>query len=188
LPLHIIDTAGLRESPDMVEQEGIRRAWREIENADHILLVSDSSAGGDARIPWPADAPLAIAQKPTTLVRNKCDLTANTPALVSGTPTVVTLSAKTGAGIELLRQHLKDTAGFRSDSEGLFLARRRHLDALARAKEFLLHGQHELLSRNAGELLAEDLRACQQALGEITGAVSADDLLGRIFSSFCIGK
>lgn len=188
MPLHIIDTAGLRDSPDIVEQEGIRRAWREIENADHVLLVVDGSAADTATLQWPTDAPRAVAQKPLTIIRNKCDLTANAPALASGTPNTITLSAKTGAGIALLRQHLKDAVGFRGDSEGLFLARRRHLDALARAREFLLRGQHELLSRNAGELLADDLRAGQQALGEITGAVSADDLLGRIFSSFCIGK
>ncbi|HEY3698310.1 MAG TPA: tRNA uridine-5-carboxymethylaminomethyl(34) synthesis GTPase MnmE [Spongiibacteraceae bacterium] len=189
LPLHIIDTAGLRESPDEIEREGIRRAWQEIERADHVLLVTDSSADAiDPQSLWPIGAPVALAQKPMTLIRNKCDLSQLPPTLVTGAPNQVTLSAKTGAGIELLRQHLQTCVGFCGNAEGIFLARRRHLDALNRARELLLRGQEELLARNAGELLAEDLRLCQQTLGEITGAVSADALLGRIFSSFCIGK
>ena len=194
LPLHIIDTAGLRDSPDEIEREGIRRALREIEQADHILLVIDD---GDSRhdLPsiyiatgWPEETRAAFANRPITVIRNKCDLSGNMPGLLTGTPSQVILSAKTGDGIDLLRKHLKDCIGFRGASEGLFLARRRHLDALQRARELLLHGQHELAAHNAGELLAEDLRLCQQALGEITGAVSPDMLLGRIFSSFCIGK
>lgn len=189
LPLHIIDTAGLRESPDEIEREGIRRAWQEIERADHVLLVTDSSASTvDPQSLWPTDAPVALAQKPLTLIRNKCDLSKLSPTLEIGAPNRVTLSAKTGAGIELLRKHLQTCVGFRGNTEGIFLARRRHLDALNRARELLEHGQQQLLARCAGELLAEDLRVCQQTLGEITGAVSADALLGRIFSSFCIGK
>ena len=106
----------------------------------------------------------------------------------NGEPAVITLSAKTGSGIELLREHLKSSIGFSGTGEGSFLARRRHLDALARARDHLSNGEQQLLHRQAGELLAEDLRQCQRALGEITGDVTADDLLGRIFSSFCIGK
>ncbi len=194
LPLHIIDTAGLRDSPDEVEREGIRRALREIEQADHILLVVDD---GDSShdLPelfiatgWPEETRVAFADRPITVIRNKCDLSGNTPGLLSGSPNQIALSAKTGEGIDLLRTHLKDCIGFHGTGEGLFLARRRHLDALLRARELLMHGRQQLTLHNAGELLAEDLRLCQQALGEITGAVSPDMLLGRIFSSFCIGK
>ena len=194
LPLHIIDTAGLRDSPDEVEREGIRRALREIEQADHILLVvddGDSSHDLSALFiatGWPEQTRAAFTDRPITVIRNKCDLSGNTPSLLMGSPNQIVLSAKSGNGIDLLRKHLKDCIGFHGTGEGLFLARRRHLDALQRARELLLHGQHELTMHNAGELLAEDLRLCQQTLGEITGAVSPDMLLGRIFSSFCIGK
>ena len=194
LPLHIIDTAGLRDSPDEVEREGIRRALREIERADHILLVVDDNNAADdlpsllAATGWPTETRVAFADRPITVIRNKCDLSNHAPALLAGSPSQVILSAKTGAGIDLLRNHLKDCIGFRGATEGLYLARRRHLDALQRARDLLLHGQHELAAHQAGELLAEDLRLSQRALGEITGAVSADALLGRIFSSFCIGK
>jgi tRNA modification GTPase len=190
LPLHIIDTAGLRDSPDEIEREGIRRAWREIENADHLLLVVDSQLPlpADPRLLWPVDAPVPFDALPLTIVRNKCDLSNTAPALLSGAPSSVTLSAKTGAGLELLRQHLKESVGYAATGEGNFLARRRHVDALQQARSYLYSGQTQLLGSRAAELLAEDLRLCQRALGEITGAVSADDLLGKIFSSFCIGK
>lgn len=195
LPLHIIDTAGLRDSPDEVEQEGIRRAWREIEKADHILLVVDSTTSDttDPRQLWPANAPVALGHQPVTIIRNKCDLLGLDAGMEVATdndvaPTIITLSAKTGSGIPLLREHLKSSIGFQGAGEGSFLARRRHVDALSRAREFLLCGQQQLDNAGAGELLAEDLRQSQRTLGEITGEISADDLLGRIFSSFCIGK
>lgn len=190
LPLHVIDTAGLRDSPDEVEREGIRRAWREIENADHLLLVVDSQLPmpADLRELWPADAPVPFDRLPLTVVRNKCDLSGNAPALIEGEPSIVSMSAKTGAGLDLLRQHLKESVGFTATGEGNFLARRRHVDALMQARGYLCAGRDQLLAASAGELLAEDLRHCQRALGEITGAVSADELLGKIFSSFCIGK
>jgi tRNA modification GTPase len=189
LPLHIIDTAGLRDSPDEIEREGIRRAWREIENADHILLVGDSNqAAFGLEELWPVEITAAVRAKPLTVVRNKADLSGLPIGVAQGTPTVITLSAKTGAGIDLLRRHLQACVGFESGGEGAFLARRRHLDALQRAAASLSAGRAQLLADSAGELLAEDLRQCQRALGEITGDVSADELLGRIFSSFCIGK
>lgn len=190
LPLHIIDTAGLRQSPDQVEQEGIRRAWREIENADHILLVVDSQIhrDGDPHSWWPADAPVPPDRVPFTVVLNKCDLSGLPPERHPGSPTTLVLSAHTGAGIELLRTELKESVGYRQQGDGLFSARRRHLDALQRARALLEAGRLQLTGQGAGELLAEDLRQAQQALGEITGQVSADELLGRIFSSFCIGK
>jgi tRNA modification GTPase len=190
LPLHIIDTAGLRESPDEIEREGIRRALREIENADHVLLVSDSQTAvpADLHRLLPTDANASLHAKPLTLVRNKCDLLQLQAHIEAGPPTVIALSAKTGAGIDLLRQHLKHSVGYQGNGEGTFLARRRHIDALQRALGYLQMAQRELSSQRAGELVAENLRLSQNALSEITGAVSADDLLGHIFSSFCIGK
>ena len=190
MPLHIIDTAGLRDSPDEVEREGIRRALREIEAADHLLLVSDKPlvSADELQALLPANSWRNLREKPLTLVRNKCDLLQLPAAIDPASPaTIITLSAKTGAGMDLLRQHLKASIGYRGSGEGLFMARRRHLDALQRGHDYLQMAAHELTGR-AGELVAENLRLCQHALGEITGAVSADDLLGHIFSSFCIGK
>lgn len=184
MPLHIIDTAGLRESADQVEQEGVRRAWAEIEKADRILLVVD-----DQNKETDSHAIFTSNKTPLTIIRNKIDLTNNSPDTTHENEiTVITLSVKTGAGLPLLREHLKHCMGFNGAGEGNFIARRRHLDALKRAEQFLLKGQNELESRRAGELLAEDLRMAQQALSEITGEFTSEDLLGRIFSSFCIGK
>lgn len=193
MPLHIVDTAGLRDSDDEIEQEGIRRAWAEIESADRILLVVDESSldsdvtGGEAI--WPPKNHDLARDIPVTLIQNKCDLTGHTPGITQyRDTTVVHLSAKTGAGMEFLREHLKTCMGYTPGSEGNFSARRRHLRSLEQARNFLLDGQQQLLFSGAGELLAEDLRQCQHSLGEITGAVSNDELLGEIFSSFCIGK
>ena len=187
LPLHIIDTAGLRDSDDPVEKIGIERAWREIEQADRVILVVDNSRGIT-----PEDR--AIIERlppklPLTLVFNKIDIS-GIDAHQSNTELgpAFYLSAKSGEGMESLRDHLKESAGFRSAGEGDFMARRRHIDALERAQALVIHGEEQLNTYQAGELLAEDLRQAQQALGEITGEFSSDDLLGRIFSSFCIGK
>ena len=186
MPLHIVDTAGLRDSNDEVEREGIRRAWNEIESADRVLLVIDATSSQSDN-----DLHLATVERdiPVTVVINKCDLTKQHTGIDS-TPGTVTihLSAKTGEGVELLRQHLKDCGGFSDSGEGHYSARRRHLLHLEEAKQHLLNGQTQLTDRGAGELLAEDLRMCQTSLGYITGAVSSDQLLGEIFSSFCIGK
>jgi tRNA modification GTPase len=186
MPLHVIDTAGLHDSADPVEQEGIRRAWREIENADRVLLVIDDQVGlarADQAIL--AQLPAAL---PHTRVYNKIDLTHRAPARQEHPPAEIALSAHTGAGLDLLREHLKTCMGYSGETQDGFIARRRHLDALARARGHLDTGKTVLLRDQAGELLAEELRRAQQALGEITGEVSSDDLLGRIFSSFCIGK
>ncbi|MFT5692512.1 MAG: tRNA modification GTPase [Oceanicoccus sp.] len=192
MPLHIIDTAGLRDSSDIVEKEGIRRAWTEIEKADRILLVVDSDADRE-------EDPVALcrelgletiaasSKQHITIIQNKCDISGLTPGIVEGTPSIIRLSAKQGDGIDLLRQHLKASVGFLG-AEGGFTARRRHLDALERAKDALDAGEIQLLSYGAGELLAEDLRQCQNFLSEITGEFTSDDLLGEIFSNFCIGK
>ncbi|WP_273429438.1 tRNA uridine-5-carboxymethylaminomethyl(34) synthesis GTPase MnmE [Marinobacter sp.] len=193
MPLHIIDTAGLRDSPDEVEQIGIARAWDEIAQADRILLMVDATTT-DQTEPheiWPDFIDRLPANAPVTVVRNKVDLSSETVGFTdtdgSSAP-VIRLAAKSSDGLEVLRDHLKQCMGFASTTEGGFLARRRHLDALERARENLLQGQGQLEGYGAGELLAEDLRAAQDALGEITGHLSPDELLGKIFSSFCIGK
>lgn len=194
MPLHIIDTAGLRDSPDIIEQEGIRRAWEEINRADRILLVVDSTTSREIDpIKLIGDLGPDISNKLSfldnvTIVHNKADLSGQAIEIVEAEQTLITLSAKDDQGIELLRQHLKACMGYDGAGEGGFTARRRHLDALTNAQEALYAGQQQLLSYGAGELLAEDLRHCQNALSEITGEFSSDDLLGKIFSSFCIGK
>lgn len=185
LPIHFIDTAGLRESLDPVEQEGIRRARAEMERADLILCVVDAQDTNAPENKLLGDIP---AHAPTIVIRNKIDLTEESASIVEKeSRTVISLSAKKGMGMELLRGHIKSRVGFAGNMDGIFSARRRHLDALEKAKDFLLHGQQQLDAR-AGELLAEDLRLAQRSLSEITGEFTSDDLLGRIFSSFCIGK
>ncbi|MFC2991757.1 tRNA uridine-5-carboxymethylaminomethyl(34) synthesis GTPase MnmE [Halomonas tibetensis] len=191
MPLHIIDTAGLRDTPDAVEQIGVARAWAEIEKADRVLLLVDASttASLDPMTIWPEF--VARLPDPTrlTLVSNKIDTTEDAPGVELSTETpVIRLSAKTGAGMDNLKAHLKEVMGYTGTAEGRFSARRRHLDALDRARQALENGESQLAGYGAGELLAEDLRDAQQALGEITGEFSADDLLGEIFGSFCIGK
>ena len=258
MPLHIVDTAGIREATGEVEQEGIRRAWLEIEAADHVLLVVDGSrpnpapaspdmapafvarastrrrgeahgrkdaegivdtmskrlvrdSGCQGTRPATASDSAAAAEgwrhmrawepaltelrarltaaTPITLINNKCDLSGAAPGVDRiGELHRITLSAKTRQGLDLLREHLKNSAGYQPGEAGQFSARRRHLEALRRAREALLSGRQQLEGSGAGELLAEDLRACQQQLGEICGQFSSDDLLGEIFSSFCIGK
>ncbi len=191
MPLHIIDTAGLRDAPDEVERIGIDRAWREIETADRVLLMVDgtSSMDTDPEKIWPDFVHRLPDMDKITVIRNKVDLSGEPSGMEQlAHGTLIRLSAKANQGIELLRQHLKDCMGFASTTEGGFMARRRHLDALARAHELLATGRLQLELNGAGELLAEDLRQAQQALNEITGEFSSDDLLGRIFSSFCIGK
>ena len=193
MPLHIVDTAGLRDSADEVEQEGIRRAWSEMETADHILLVVDGSDpshdNDDPETIWPEIHDHLTRKIAISVVHNKCDLTGREPGISSTNGTVVIeLSAKTGSGMLLLKEHLKHCMGFNSSNEGSFSARRRHLLALEKAAEALDAGRYQLENAGAGELLAEDLRQCQVYLGEITGAFSSDELLGEIFSSFCIGK
>ncbi|EGV07277.1 tRNA modification GTPase TrmE [Haemophilus pittmaniae HK 85] len=191
MPLHIIDTAGLREATDEVERIGISRAWHEIEQADRIILMLDSSDpdsqdSESLRREFLAKLPSAI---PLTVVRNKIDLSGESVGLTeSDGVAVIRLSAQTLQGVDLLREHLKQAMGFQTGMEGGFLARRRHLEALQKAAEHLQIGLLQLTEFHAGELLAEELRLVQSALSEITGQFTADDLLGNIFSSFCIGK
>lgn len=202
MPLHIIDTAGLRDAPDEVERIGIQRAWDEISKADRVLLMIDSTS--DETDPETllrnlyieqglGDADELLQSGRLTIIRNKADLSTETigqtiHSLAEVNCPVITLSAKQNAGVDVLRTHLKDVMGYSAGSEGGFLARRRHIDALNRAQEALDSGRLQLEGMGAGELLAEDLRMAQNALNEITGAFTADDLLGQIFGSFCIGK
>lgn len=192
MPLHIIDTAGLRDTDDVVEKIGVERAMAAITQADRILLVIDANQP-EANNPdqlWPEFLQQHPDPAKTTLIFNKADLSGQAIGLQtdSNGRANLHLSARNGEGIELLREHLKSCMGFVQTAESLFSARRRHLEALQQASEHLDHGYKQLTLMGAGELLAEDLRMAQQALGEITGELSADDLLGRIFSSFCIGK
>lgn len=190
LPLHLIDTAGLRSNPDEVERIGIERAQAEFAQADRILLVVDVNREPELELEkiWPSFIGELPDLTKLTVVANKIDQGTESSRIDPGPhyPRIY-LSAQEGDGLDLLKQHLKAIAGYTGAGEGSFTARRRHLDALERAQEFLDKAELQL-RHGAGELVAEDLRASQQALGEITGQVTADDLLGKIFSSFCIGK
>jgi tRNA modification GTPase len=200
LPLNLVDTAGLRIATDVAEAEGVRRAHNEIARADRVLYIVDAGIAGikdekhSAReekdsAQWAAELEQLPAGIPVTLVFNKIDLT-GAPARLDETtdPPRVFLSARTGSGMELLRNHLKASAGYRETESGVFAARRRHLDALSRARQHVQSAADILSSTRAFELFAEDLRLAQHALGEITGEFTNEDLLGEIFGSFCIGK
>jgi tRNA modification GTPase len=224
LPLHIIDTAGLRETGDAVEKEGIRRAYHEITQADGLLLMYDLSTelstspqsypqnqavhelAVDNSSTYPQVAPnLSTCFDPLVLARqffdplpppqklcfiaNKCDLVGQEPHVSTVEGYLhITLSARKDMGLAQLKTHLKALVGYQDAEHSPFIARRRHLDALRRTETALQQAHEQLHGLALGELMAEDLRAAQQALGEITGEFSADDLLGKIFSSFCIGK
>ena len=180
LPVHIIDTAGLRESKDTVEKIGIARAHKAMQDADHILVLVDAS---EIEL-----SPLELVnndidQERITVVYNKIDLVPE-PSKIQG----LAISAKQNTGITDLREHIKSLAGYAADNETVFTARRRHITALEAARDNVEEGLHQLKINNAGELLADELLQAQNALNEITGEFSADDLLGEIFSGFCIGK
>lgn len=179
VPLHIVDTAGLRETDDAVEKIGIARTWAAVEKADVALLLVDAAHGvGDAEAAILARLP-PLAR---LTVHNKIDVTAEPPRAAGD---AVWLSARTGAGVDLLRDRLLEAAGGQAAGEGAFMARARHLDALSRAAAHLAAARAAAVEL---ELFAEELRLAQDALAEITGAFTADDLLGEIFASFCIGK
>ncbi len=198
LPLHVLDTAGLRESTDVVEAEGVRRAQAEISKADRVLFVVDSS---DVSAVATVDEDLARlpAAIPRTVVFNKIDRSGEAARVEGAAGTGVRtdagadvarvyVCASSGAGLDGLRQHLKDCIGFHPAAEGALSARTRHLDALRRARAHVETALKPMVERHAGEMVAQELRDAHQALGEITGEVSSDELLGRIFQSFCIGK
>lgn len=185
LPLHLIDTAGLRSSEDRVEQEGIKRAWRAMADADLLLLIVDFPHKAAIEVIEQEIKDKIRAEIPKLIVVNKIDLASLSPKIEGNK---IYISAKYGEGLDLLRTQLKKIAGISHGMEDGFIARRRHLDALRRTHEILNVGKNALIEHRAGELLAEDLRQAHQVLSEITGAYSSDDLLGEIFSSFCIGK
>lgn len=183
MPLHIIDTAGLHDSDNIVEQEGIRRAHQEIAKADKVLLLLDSQAE-------PVDDSLANLPPGLNITRifNKIDLSGMPAQIKTGEHGVdIYLSVKTGAGLDLLKQHLKHSVGFSDATDGVFIARRRHIQALSQAQQAVENAGLQL-QNHAPELVAEDLRQAQNSLATITGEFSSDDLLGEIFGSFCIGK
>ena len=184
MPVHIIDTAGLRQSEDIVELEGIKRAKKEIAQADHILWVYDCNETLDVTDIQKQHLPDEI---PVTYIKNKIDKIDMAPS-VDEKGHVIAISAKLGTGIDLVKNYLKQIMGYRSEQEGDFLARRRHIEALQRAARHLDNAETALQQLKAGELLAEELRLAQNELNEITGEFTSDDLLGKIFSSFCIGK
>ncbi|TXR54721.1 tRNA uridine-5-carboxymethylaminomethyl(34) synthesis GTPase MnmE [Reinekea thalattae] len=190
MPLHLIDTAGLRDAPDVVEKIGVERAWEEIATADRILFLVDAKTTDEtdpAKI-WPDFIDRLPPEAKITVIRNKIDMTVEQPGIDAQEIPVIRLSAKQGLGVDDLKQHLKQLMGFEGLHESGFIARKRHLDALSQAEAALQNGLQQLQGYSAGELLAEDLKFAQNALNEITGEFSSDDLLGRIFSSFCIGK
>ncbi len=174
MPLHITDTAGLRETDDVIEQEGIRRTKLAIEAADLVVLLLDDNSNQNYS--------QALLDKSPLIIHNKIDLSNHSAGIQDG---ILYLSAKTGEGIDILKKYLKEKMGLQNNTEGNFMARRRHLDALQRAKLSLTIA---LSNVAAFEILAEELRQAQQALNEITGEFTSDDLLGEIFSTFCLGK
>jgi tRNA modification GTPase len=185
LLVELVDTAGLRQDADLVEAEGIRRAKQAMASADAVLWVRDASDRADTADQPDEELPRDI---PRITIRNKVDLTGEAAGITGHEPPVVSMSALTGAGSGALKALIRELAGYRDLGEGAFTARRRHVDALERAWAHFSTGRAALEQAGAGELLAEELRLAQQALGEMTGTVSSDALLGRIFSEFCIGK
>lgn len=184
LAVELVDTAGLRDDANQIEAEGIRRARAAIREADAALWVQDATEKEqDATMSeeLPADMPIIV-------VRNKADLSGERPGSRENAPNLIHLSAKSGAGLEALTTAIRNLAGYRDQGEGAFTARRRHLEALGRAQAHFVRGRRALEETRSGELLAEELRLALEALGEITGEFSSDELLGRIFSEFCIGK
>lgn len=190
LPIHLVDTAGLRETDDIVEKEGIARSWKEVEQADCILFIWDLSTGFNPLLGevLPQIIKRAGEKVPVIAVGNKVDqIVGNFVENLSSKFTEVHLSAKTGCGVDKLRDEIKTLVGFQSSMESPFIARRRHVAALKRAQESL-HAAMKPAQEKLGDCLAEELGYAQKALSELTGEFSSDDLLGEIFSNFCIGK
>jgi tRNA modification GTPase len=184
LPVHVADTAGIRESGDVVEAEGVRRARKAMAQADLALLVTDHALPGEEQDRLLREVPDGTQ---TIRVYNKIDLSGETPG-AGPEGRQVFISAKTGAGLETLTAMIRDIAGLGAQHEGSFSARTRHIDALQRTRAHLQSGAAQLARSAAAEVLAEELRMAQRALGEITGEFLPDDLLGAIFANFCIGK
>lgn len=183
LAVELVDTAGLRNDPDRIEAEGIRRARDALQSADAVLWIQDASEDKEGAIneELPADVPIIV-------VRNKIDLTQEQAGVDKNDDSIIRLSAKSGDGLAELRTQIRRLAGYRDLGEQTVTARRRHTDAVKRSRDHFAAGRQALAEQRAGEVFAEELRLAHQALGEITGATSSDDLLGMIFTEFCIGK
>ena len=186
LPLHIIDTAGLRETDDVVENEGIRRALDAIQQADKIIKLVDINEK-DKQVTESLFETLESLPE-TITVYNKIDTLGIPAKIKEQLTTEIFLSAKTGEGVSLLKQYLVDSMGFETNTQTQFISRRRHLEAIDKTADLLQKAHENLHHLQAGELVAEELRQAQLVLSEITGEFSSDDLLGRIFADFCIGK
>jgi tRNA modification GTPase len=188
IPVHVADTAGIRETSDRIEAEGVRRARQALESADLALVIKDAREEEALAEDLGAEIPDGIT---TICVINKIDLLSSDSleSIRAGqAQDTVFISAKNGQGMDRLKDRILSAIGATDQSEGSFSARQRHIDALKRAAKHLAAGRETMEATRAGELLAEELRLAQQALGEITGELLPDDLLGEIFSSFCIGK
>jgi tRNA modification GTPase len=186
IPLHVVDTAGIRETEDAIEREGIRRARAALADADIVLNIIDTSVDEETRETPSTDKQVDVYNKIDLLDASTRQFTEQ--ALSAAPGASVMISAKTGEGLEKLKAVILQKVGAGGAQEGSFSARQRHIDALRRVGEHLSQGREQFVKHQAGELLAEELRLAQKALGEITGEVTADDLLGEIFASFCIGK
>jgi tRNA modification GTPase len=186
IPLHVVDTAGIRETEDAIEREGIRRARAALADADIVLNIIDTSVDEETRETPSTDKQVDVYNKIDLLDASTRQSTEQ--ALLAAPGASVMISAKTGEGLEKLKAVILEKVGAGGAQEGSFSARQRHIDALRRVGEHLSQGREQFVKHQAGELLAEELRLAQKALGEITGEVTADDLLGEIFASFCIGK
>jgi len=183
LMVELVDTAGLRDNPDMIEAEGIKRARNALKNTDAILWIQDAAQ------PVENSHGEDIADNiPLIILRNKTDVTGAPPGVLQTDPPILNISAKTGAGLGVLRETIRRVAGYENLGDGAFTARSRHIDALNLAAKHFACGRDALKKNKAGEIFAEELKLAQRALGEITGSFTSDDLLGRIFSEFCIGK
>ena len=179
IPLRLVDTAGIRNSVDKIEAEGVKRALAAGEEADLVIAVVDASEPDAMK-----QAESLLEDRRTVVVFNKIDLVVDTDLLTDG----IQMSAKTGLGLQSLKDQLKNRLGLSPNAGSGFTARNRHIIALGRCKESLVAARSLLVEQRAGELVAEELRVCQRYLSEITGEFTADDLLGEIFGSFCIGK
>jgi tRNA modification GTPase len=183
LMVELVDTAGLRDDPDRIEAEGIKRARSALKNADAVLWIQDAAEPGED-----SHEETIAENVPLIVLRNKTDVTGEPPGVQQNDPLVLNISAKTGAGLDALRDTIRCVAGYENLGDGAFTARRRHIDALNLAAKHFEQGRNALQQNKAGEIFAEELKLAQRALGEITGSFTSDDLLGRIFSEFCIGK
>lgn len=190
VPIHLIDTAGIRESADPVEQSGIQRTWDALSKSDHALLLVDSTRGHSSSIEeeWPELASHLEVSQGYTVVRTKIDLSGEPPGIKKSGGDQIGISVMTGEGLEVLVSVIQEKLGLKNTNESVFLARRRHLQALDQAGARIDDALNQFLVQPSGDLLGEDLRLAQKALEEISGAFTADDLLGKIFSSFCVGK